>query len=78
MFASSQLALQYTQSFLKQCFSNFKSCSKGKGVMVEWCRFLFGLFLKKSERFSKSDFSIGRPAKKYKPHKLVQDTRKEQ
>lgn len=32
MFASSQPGLQYTQSFLKQCFSNSKSCSKGKSI----------------------------------------------
>lgn len=32
MFASSLPGLQYTQSFLKQCFSNSKSCSKGKCI----------------------------------------------
>lgn len=35
MFASSQPGLHYTQSFLKHCFSNIKSCSKGKGITWE-------------------------------------------
>lgn len=104
MFASSQPGLQYTQSFLKQCFSN-RELLQGQvyhiaggvecaaqvggpffpilfGILWFWFFIVGGLicWLVVLSRASCSGhlIFIGRTAKKYKPHMLLQDNTEEQ